>query len=642
MKTKLLLLLLLCTSAIGAFAVPPASCSYSSTNPTPGFNNGTITVNYPAGAGSIIFRSGNGNSGPILSSPAVGPGAGSYTFSGLAAGNYHYDVRNSGGANLPGQDCGSNVSLTSPPCNLTATATAGGPTSFCSGGSVTLSSNTGNSYSYLWSNGATTSSIVASGSGSYYVTINHGNCSAVSNVIVVTVYPNPVAEISADGPTSFCDGGSVTLTSSPGSAYLWSNGSTDQSINETEGGDYSVTVTNEYGCSASSSATTVTVWPTPTAEALPDGPTEFCEGGSVTLSANSGDGYTYVWSNGATDQSITVSESGDYSVTVYNEYGCSATSEAVTVTVWPNPSGDVEASGPLSFCDGGSVDLTAVASGDAYSYSWSNGAITQSITVSASGTYNVTVTSDHGCSTTSADYEVTVWSNPVIFLGAPITLYYGYASQESVTIDPTIGGGTPPYEVTWDPSQTITASESDIGKVITVTATVTDANGCTGTGSVTVSIVDVRCGHNNDKVLVCHVPPDNSENAHTICIGASAVADHLSHGDYLGECSGSGKTDDEGGRGISSTEYFESNVSVFPNPFKESLTFNMQLPDNTKVTVIIYDNKGTQVAVPYNGIVSGDFNLRWNASELATGIYIAKVITPEQVFVEKLDKFFSK
>ncbi len=636
MKTKLLLSFIFCTVALGTYAVTPppcqGGCSFTSNNPTPGSNNGSIAITYPACATVIILREGFGNGGNIIATVNLAGQPNPYTFNGLAGGNYHYDVNSSGG------QCNSNVSLSAPPCNLSATVTAGGPTSFCPGGSVILSSNTGNSYNYLWSNGATTSSTTVSAGGSYYITISQGNngqCAATSNVIVVTVYPNEVPQITPDGDTEFCEGGSVNLTSSAGSAYSWTNGATDQTINVSTSGDYSVTVTNEFGCVNTSAATTVTVNPTPDAEVLPDGPTEFCDGGSVTLSANSGDGYSYLWSNGSEEQSITVSESGDYSVTVTNEYGCSATSETLTVTVYPNPSGDVEASGPLAFCDGGSVDLTAVASGDGYSYSWSNGAITQSITVSAGGTYSVTVTSDHGCSTTSSDYTVTVWSNPVVFLGSPITLFYGYAPNESVTIEPTIGGGAAPYEVSWSPSQTITATEDNVGTSVVVTATVTDANGCTGSGSVTVSFVDARCGHNNDKVLVCHLPPDNPANAHTICVGASAVADHLSHGDYLGECSGSGKTDEDDDEGtIASTDYFESTMSVYPNPFVDGLNFTMQLPSNTKVTVIIYDSKGTQVAMPYNGSVSGQFNLRWNASELATGVYIAKVITPEQVFVE--------
>jgi len=90
-----------------------------------------------------------------------------------------------------------------------------------------------------------------------------------------------IPDITADGPTSFCIGGSVALTSSPGTTYLWSTGATTSSINVTTSGNYTVQVTNADGCqSAASVPTIVTVnalpaTPTITAE----GPTTFCDGG---------------------------------------------------------------------------------------------------------------------------------------------------------------------------------------------------------------------------------------------------------------------------------------------------------------------------------------------------------------------------
>ena len=112
---------------------------------------------------------------------------------------------------------------------VTPTITAGGPTTFCDGGSVTLTSSAGTSY--LWSNGATTASINITTSGSYTVQVtNASGCqsavSAATNVTVNAIPPTPT--ITAGGPTTFCDGGSVTLTSSAETSYLWSNAATSR------------------------------------------------------------------------------------------------------------------------------------------------------------------------------------------------------------------------------------------------------------------------------------------------------------------------------------------------------------------------------------------------------------------------------
>jgi hypothetical protein len=119
-------------------------------------------------------------------------------------------------------------------------------------------------------------------------------------------------------------------TSSGALSYAWSNGATTPSINVSTAGDYSVTVTNSNGCSATSEVMVVTVDALPTATIIVSGSTTFCQGGSVALTAS--EGSSYLWSNGATTPSIEVSTAGDYTVTVTNSAGCSATSDTVTVS----------------------------------------------------------------------------------------------------------------------------------------------------------------------------------------------------------------------------------------------------------------------------------------------------------------------
>lgn len=295
-----------------------------------------------------------------------------------------------------------------------ASISAGGPVTFCQGGSVTLTANAGTSYS--WSNGATTQSITVSSPGTFSVTVTTGSCVSTSPTTTVVVNPVPTASVSAGGPTTFCQGLNVVLTASAGSSWLWSNGATTQAITVTASGNYSVTVTNSFGCSATSGATSVTVNPNPPAVVSATGPLTFCQGGSVTLTANAGS--SYLWSNGATSQAITISAVGTHnlSVAVTQASGCVSNSPVTTVVVNPTPAANITAGGPLTFCQGGSVALTANSGG--VSYLWSNGATTQSTTVSASGSYTVVVTGTGGCTNTSAPTVVAVSPNPTVTISA--------------------------------------------------------------------------------------------------------------------------------------------------------------------------------------------------------------------------------
>jgi hypothetical protein len=220
--------------------------------------------------------------------------------------------------------------------------------------------------------------------------------------------------ITPSGPTTFCQGGSVTLDAGAGYAtYLWSpGGQTTQTILVNTSGTYSVAVSNGTGCQVTSAPVVVTVNPNPTPTITPSGPTTFCAPpGSVTLDA--GAGYaSYLWApGGETTQTIVVSTSGSYSVTVTDFNGCSGGAGPVVVTANPSPTPTITPSGPTTFCGPGSVTLDAGAGYAAYLWS-PNGEVTQTIVVSASGSYGVTVTDGNGCVGTSAPTVVTVNSTP--------------------------------------------------------------------------------------------------------------------------------------------------------------------------------------------------------------------------------------
>ncbi len=370
------------------------------------------------------------------------------------------------------------LSNAAPNCSSgsTATITANGPTSICTGGSVSLTASAGSSY--LWSNGATTQTISVTQAGNYAVTVGQGGgCSAVSSPVAITVGSAPSAVITASGSTSICQGGSVTLTASSANSYLWSNGATTQSITVSAAGNYTVQVTNASGCSATSSATNVSVTTGSAATVTPSGALAFCQGGSVTLSANSAS--NYLWSNGATTQSISVSANGTYSVTINNGSGCASVSTPVTVSVYALPTATIAVSGSTTFCQGGSVVLTASAGS---SYLWSNGSTSQSITATTSGNYVVTVTNSNGCSKTSVATTVTVDPIPSATISAngPTTFCQG----GNVRLTASAGSS-----YLWTPGNLTTQS-------ITVTNTgsysvvVSSASGCSAQSAATAVTVN--------------------------------------------------------------------------------------------------------------------------------------------------------
>ncbi len=249
----------------------------------------------------------------------------------------------------------------------TASITPQGATTFCTGGFVNLNANTGTGYTYQWYNnnaligGATNSTYSASQGGSYTVVVNNSGCTATSTALAVTVNTAPSGAVNVSGATTFCSGGSVTLTAQGTGTYLWSNNATGNSITVTQSGNYSVTVTAN-GCSATSGITAVTVNQTPIASITPVGSTTFCQGGFVTLNASGGG--TYQWNTSATSASINANQSNTYSVIVTSN-GCSATASQV-VTVNPTPTVTLGSLGNLININAAPVMLSGSPSGGTY------------------------------------------------------------------------------------------------------------------------------------------------------------------------------------------------------------------------------------------------------------------------------------
>ncbi|MBL7891064.1 MAG: PKD domain-containing protein, partial [Bacteroidia bacterium] len=243
--------------------------------------------------------------------------------------------------------------------------------------------------------------------GTYTVTLkvtDINGCTNTKTQSVTISAPSGAGAITASGPLTFCVGQTVTLTAPVATTYLWSNGSTMQSITVNQSGDYSVATFSSGGCQAAPPPVTVIVKPLPDAT-LSNTVGTFCAGSSFCANVPFKTGLTYQWYNGGgamagkTSSSLCTSTAGTYYIRVTDaSSGCSASSSPVTVSSLPSPATPT-VTGPASFCQGSAATITASTTGGTtpYTYSWNTGETTASITVKGDGYFYFTLTDKNGC-----------------------------------------------------------------------------------------------------------------------------------------------------------------------------------------------------------------------------------------------------
>lgn len=276
-------------------------------------------------------------------------------------------------------------------CVSNSEFTTSAPYTVCGGTPITLEVNDG--VQYLWSTGSTNNSISVGSSGTYSVILEDISGCRGNLTANVTSSSNPAPTI------TFSMG---SLSTGTYDTYQWYfngaliGGATNSTHVPIEGyGLYQVDVTNAGGCEGSE---TYCLSP---AELDVDGPTTFCEGGSVMLSVVNGD--SQVWSTGSLSPSITVNSSGTYSVTVLNSAaGCSVNLQQ-SVVVHTNPNPTISLAG----------DNLTTSTFSTYQWNFNgnpiSGATSQTIdpTSTGNGQYTVTVTNSNGCEATSNVFNLT-------------------------------------------------------------------------------------------------------------------------------------------------------------------------------------------------------------------------------------------
>jgi hypothetical protein len=362
-------------------------------------------------------------------------------------------------------------------------------------GEINISVSGGNgTFTYTWSNGATSEDLTGLVAGTYSATVIDGlGCSLAVGPLLIAE-PTQLS-VALDGSTDvLCNSastGSISISVNGGNApytFAWSNGDATEDLTGLVAGSYTSTVTDYSGCSVVSYAITISE---PTALSIVvDNSTDIsCNGsanGAIAITVSGGTPtYTYSWSNGSIGEDLTALGAGSYTNTVTDANGCTIVGGPVVIAEPSALSVVVDNSTNVS-CNGsanGAIAITVSGGTPTYTYSWSNGSIGEDLTALGAGSYTNTVTDANGCTITVGSIVIT---EPTA-LSATVATTNEIQGSAAGTTTLTVGGGTSPYSYLWSNA----ATTQDLSGLVagTYTVTVTDANGCTVTASGVVSFI---------------------------------------------------------------------------------------------------------------------------------------------------------
>jgi hypothetical protein len=461
-----------CTVSASATVTAPAALSASATSTNVSCNggaNGSATVVAAAGTAPYMYAWSNG--------------ATTAANAGLAAGVYTVVVTDA-------NTCTVSASATvTAPAALSASATSTNVS--CNGGangSATIAVTGGTTpYAFAWSNGATAATNAGLSAGIYAVTATDNNGCVATASATITEPTALSASTSANNVTcnSNSDGSATIIISGGTSPYIydWSNGATASTAANLTAGTYTVTVTDDNGCALTASAT-VTQPAAFTVAASSSNPTScILDNGTATATATGGVApFSFVWSNNATTATINNLAAGSFSVTATDDNGC----QAIGSTSLSAPNGVTLSfpSGVSTACFGGNdanISVTATGATAPYSFAWSNGANTQTVSGVTAGTYSVTVTAANGCDNNGS----LVVTEPTQLTATTTSVDATCLTCADGTATATNAGGTGAVTFVWSDGQTTATATGLLPASYTVT--ITDANGCSATSTIVVS-----------------------------------------------------------------------------------------------------------------------------------------------------------
>jgi len=375
-------------------------------------------------------------------------------------------------------------------------------------GSIDIETLNGNApLNYSWNNGANTEDISGLTSGTYIVTVTDANNCSVTETYVIN---NNTGNLSIGGvvlndENCGSSDGSIALTVNGGAvpySYSWNSGEVIEDISNLSAGLYILTITDDVGCELTESYTVGNNSGTLSVVGVVGD--EFCisANGSIDQTVTGGIGnLSYLWSGSEVTQDLSGLAVGSYTCTTTDQVGCYVTN---TYNVNQNNGGMSIISNIVTneLCGNGQGAINITATGQNLSFSWSNGDNTEDISGLVSGDYICTISTPQGCTFVSSPISV-LNSSGSMLVSTPIVI------DEECTnglgsIDVTVSNGATPYSYLWSSGQ-VTEDISNLSAGI-YTVTVTDANGCSETHSVTVSnspgtllvqsvVTDETCGN---------------------------------------------------------------------------------------------------------------------------------------------------
>ncbi len=558
-----------------------------------------------------------------------------------APGNYSTTYSNSCGQG----SVSNSISITAKPGPTVPIITAGGSTELCLNQTVTLTaSNVCAGCAVTWSNGQTGNAITVSAPGNYSATYsNTCGLGSVSNSISITAKPAPtVPVIASGGPTTLCPNQTVTLTASnvcAGCTVTWSGGQIGNAITVSAPGNYSATYSNGCGQGGASNSISVVAQAGPTIPVVvANGPTTFCNNGTVTLIAsNVCPDCTIAWSNGQTGSFINVSTTGNYTASYTNTCGQGAPSVSTPVTVLLAPETPVIT--PLSttdLCPEQEVKLVATNVCNGCIVNWSNGQSGSSVDVSTPGNYSATYSNACGIGSVSNTVVVTAQQMPPapeIIASGPTTLCPG----QTVTL--TAANICSDCSVLWSNSQT--------GPVIVVNSTgnysASYVNVC-GAGQASNVITATVTGPFTPIVQLANLcnlsAPDGGSNYqwyfNNVPIQGANTSVYTAQVTGFYNVSMTSSTGCDGVSGavlaqpcVSSTDNPDNTTRfvVYPNPASRNLTIEC-FPEagSMDIKVDVFNIEGAYQATIYQGeIGAGYARIECNLPALPQGVYAYRI-----------------
>ena len=396
------------------------------------------------------------------------------------------------------------------------------------GGIMVVASGGEAPYTYEWNTGATTAQIMNLTAGVYTVTVTDANdCTATS---VFTVDEPPLLEVTIMTQGSTCTPAGVTAgaTASGGVgpySYEWNTGETTAVISNLGPGVYTVVVTDANGCTAMES---ITVLDDPDIQILINSTDITCvgddDGAAMAVPQNGQAPYMYQWNNGETTATITGLSPGVYTVTVMDANGCSGTA---SVTINEPPLLIVNINSQDASCPGvnDGMAMAQVSGGTApYTYQWSNGETTALITNLTPGIYTVLVTDANGC---TASDEVEILQGPGLMVQV-IEQDVTCAGFADGAAGAQVLNGTPPYQYEWSNGEFTQSINNLTAGVYNVN--VTDALGCTGTGTAIINEPDPLEAEVNTLDATCLVSMDGIATVTSVIGGVAPYTYEWSDG----------------------------------------------------------------------------------------------------------------